>query len=86
MDSDTKSGGLQRVEVDDLSLGMYVAKLDRPWLETSFVLQGFYVRSQDTIAELAAECGYVYVDPRRFDSSAAERKLRLVVSNPDKDE
>ena len=85
MDSGTKSGGLQRVEVDDLSLGMYVAKLDRPWLETSFVLQGFYVRSQDTIVELAAECGYVYVDPRRFDSSAAERKLRLVVSNPDMD-
>ena len=85
MDSGTKSGGLQRVEVDDLSLGMYVAKLDRPWLETSFVLQGFYVRSQDTIVELAAECGYVYVDPRRFDSSATERKLRLVVSNPDTD-
>jgi HD-GYP domain-containing protein (c-di-GMP phosphodiesterase class II) len=85
MESDTKSGGLQRVEIGDLSLGMYVAKLDRPWLETSFVLQGFYVRSSDTIAELDAECDFVYVDPRRFDSSTAERKLRLVVSNTETD-
>jgi len=85
MESDTKSGGLQRVEINDLSLGMYVAKLDRPWLETSFVLQGFYVRSSDTIAELDAECDFVYVDPRRFDISTAERKLRLVVSNTETD-
>jgi HD-GYP domain-containing protein (c-di-GMP phosphodiesterase class II) len=86
MDSGTKSGGLERVEVEDLSVGMYVAKLDRPWLETSFLLQGFYVRSQETIEQLAAECGYVYIDPRRVNSSANERKLRLVVSNPDKRE
>ncbi|MEE8263181.1 MAG: DUF3391 domain-containing protein, partial [Gammaproteobacteria bacterium] len=30
----------KRVDVRDLSLGMYVAELDRPWLETPFLFQG----------------------------------------------
>lgn len=83
MDTDSNSGGLKRVDVGELALGMYVARLDRPWLESSFLMQGFYVRSGQDIEQLASECSFVYVDPRRYDGSLAERKLRLVVSNPE---
>ncbi|MCZ6710211.1 MAG: HD-GYP domain-containing protein [Gammaproteobacteria bacterium] len=72
--------GLTRTAITELELGMYVAKLDRPWLGTSFKVQGFYIRNRELIDRLAAECEHVYVDPRRFKSIDAP-KLRIVVSN-----
>jgi HD-GYP domain-containing protein (c-di-GMP phosphodiesterase class II) len=44
---------------------MYVAQLDRPWLETPFVLQGFFLQEQSDIDLVSKHCAYVYVDPRR---------------------
>ena len=42
----------ERVEVEALTVGMFVAELDRPWLETPFLLQGFLVESQREIDDL----------------------------------
>ncbi len=42
--------------------GMYVTKLDRNWLESPFLFQGFYVDSDDQIDKLKSTCTYVYVD------------------------
>ena len=47
--------------VDRLEVGMYVAQLDRPWLDTPFLFQGFYIRSKDEIDEIKAHCEHVYV-------------------------
>lgn len=41
---------------------MHVANLDRPWLETSFALQGFVIRTDQEIAKLRSSCDYVYID------------------------
>jgi len=30
-----------RINIQDLTVGMYVSELDRPWLETPFLFQGF---------------------------------------------
>jgi len=51
-----------RVDVKDLKLGMYVADLDRPWLETPFLLQGFELRDEREISALQKHCRYVYID------------------------
>lgn len=51
----------QMIPVDRLEIGMYVAQLDRPWLETPFLFQGFYIRDDDEIAELRNHCQHVYV-------------------------
>lgn len=50
---------------DDLQLGMYVAELDRPWLESPFLFQGFILEKDEDINELRAICEYVYVDTER---------------------
>lgn len=50
-----------RVGVNQLKIGMYVAQLDRPWLDTPFLFQGFYIRGQDEIDELRKYCDYVYI-------------------------
>lgn len=41
---------------------MFVAELDRPWLETPFLLQGFVVRDTDDVALVAEHCDHVFVD------------------------
>jgi HD-GYP domain-containing protein (c-di-GMP phosphodiesterase class II) len=67
------NGHLIEVPVHRLQQGMYVAHLDRPWLETSFRVQGFYIRDEGDLEQLRRLCSHVYVDPRRvepFDFSA----------------
>ncbi|MGB9430555.1 MAG: HD-GYP domain-containing protein [Gammaproteobacteria bacterium] len=51
-----------KVNTADLEIGMYVARLDRPWTETPFLFQGFFIRNQDEIEELRHHCQYVYID------------------------
>ncbi len=41
---------------------MYVSKLDRPWLETPFIFQGFEIREQAEIDMLQRCCSVVYID------------------------
>jgi HD-GYP domain-containing protein (c-di-GMP phosphodiesterase class II) len=51
-----------QISVSDLTLGMYVSRLDRPWKNTPFPLQGFYVRASEDIASLKSYCDHVYID------------------------
>jgi putative nucleotidyltransferase with HDIG domain len=51
------------VDVRSLRIGMYVSALDRPWLETPFLFQGFHIRDAEDIAALRQHCRMVYVDP-----------------------
>ena len=48
--------------VDQLQVGMYVSKLDRPWIETPFPLQGFYVKELSDIDQLKRYCREVTID------------------------
>jgi len=41
---------------------MYVSELDRPWLETPFLFQGFYVRSEDEVAAVRSHCQQIVID------------------------
>lgn len=63
-----------KIKVSDLQVGMYVAELDRPWLETSFLFQGFVIGSQKDIKVLASSCDYVYVDMERSTTAISERR------------
>ena len=51
-----------KVPTSELAIGMFVCGLDRPWLETPFLLQGFSVQNQHDIDTLQSLCKYVYVD------------------------
>ncbi len=52
----------KKLEIGELKPGMFVYQLDRPWLETPFLFQGFEITSVEQIEELARYCRYVYVD------------------------
>ncbi len=63
---------LKEIPVDELQLGMYVSRLDRPWTETPFVFQGFILRSQRQIDVMRKYCAHVFVDPEKEDLSEVE--------------
>ena len=51
-----------RVNCTDLTIGMYVCELDRPWLDTPFMIQGFYIKDLDDSDMVKGICDYVFVD------------------------
>ncbi len=52
----------EKVEIARLALGMYIAELDRPWIGTPFMLQGFLLDDQSDFDTLTSLCTFVYVD------------------------
>ncbi|MDO9105937.1 MAG: HD-GYP domain-containing protein [Methylovulum sp.] len=48
--------------VGQLAIGMYIVELDRPWLETPFLFQGFELKSEAQIQSVKNFCNYVYID------------------------
>jgi len=61
----------------NLEPGMFVAELDRPWLETPFALQGFVVRDTDEVLYVSNYVDHVYVDA---EYSGARQSLQLAVA------
>lgn len=51
-----------KLNVNELTIGMYVSGLDRPWSQTPFPLQGFYIRDLGEITQLKTLCNHVYID------------------------
>lgn len=54
-----------RLPVDQLEIGMHVVELDRPWLETPFLFQGFTLENTADIKAVQQYCQYVYVELTR---------------------
>ena len=59
-----------KVQVKDLALGMFVAELDRPWLDTPFLLQGFLLDNEEDLAQIRRLCNFVFVEPASSAPSA----------------
>lgn len=51
-----------KIDVRDLRVGMYVCKLDKPWLESSFLFQGFTLKNQADVDAVRRECQFVFID------------------------
>jgi hypothetical protein len=49
----------------DLQVGMFVSDLDRPWIETPFLMQGLLIENEAEIATLQQYCQQVTVDRSR---------------------
>lgn len=54
---------------------MYVSELDRPWVDTPFLFQGFMVQGEEEISALREHCEFVYVDKERCRPDVAAHLL-----------
>jgi len=55
----------RKVNTAFLKVGMYVSNLDRPWIDTPFLLEGFLIKDEEDISTLSNFCKYVYIDTSR---------------------
>jgi HD-GYP domain-containing protein (c-di-GMP phosphodiesterase class II) len=67
-----------RVKCADLKIGMYVAELDRSWIDSPFLVHGFTIRNDQQLQQLRATCQHVYVDIKRGGSQSSQ----LAVTKP----
>lgn len=66
----------RRIHIDELKLGMRVVELDRPWLDSPFLFQGFTVNTLDELNQVRRLCEYVFVEddaPAEAAETAARR-------------
>lgn len=70
-----------KVDVNEVTIGMFVSGLDRPWTQTPFPLQGFYVREAEEIRQLKAHCRHIYIDVAKGSGPVASR-LRTISKEP----
>lgn len=56
-------------DVSELKIGMHVSDLDRPWVESSFMFQGFEITSDKMVSDLQNECNFVYVDTEKSEGN-----------------
>ncbi len=69
----------EKTPIHDLLPGMYISRLDRPWIGTPFPIQGFHIKTESDIEALARYCQHVYVDKRR---SQVRRRRNETVTAP----
>src|ERR1700682_4077017 len=73
----------RQTSIDALQLGMYIAELDRPWTETPFRFQGFYLRTGQQIEALRRYSRRVAVDVARSEpGSLRPAALRQAAAMP----
>lgn len=51
-----------KIHISELRVGMFVSKLDRDWLDTPFIMQGFLIEEPEDIDIVAEYCEHVWVD------------------------
>ena len=59
-----------QVPAADLTRGMFVSGLDRPWTDTPYLIQGFLLETDEDILELRRHCQYVYIDRNKSTGNA----------------
>jgi len=69
------------VPVGDLQFGMYISELDRPWTETPFAFQGFWLQTDRQLAALRKFCKHVFIDAAK--SQAKGTAPRRSAPEPD---
>lgn len=65
-----------RISTNDLRVGMFVSALDRSWLDTPFIIQGFRIEGQTQIEKLREYCSYVFIDALQSQQSGERFKRK----------
>ncbi|MBL0140835.1 MAG: HD-GYP domain-containing protein [Betaproteobacteria bacterium] len=69
-----------KVATKDLRIGMFVADLDRPWIDTPFPIQGFLIADGLQIAELQRMCKNVVIDRARSTGEEFRKPIAVTIT------
>ncbi|WP_288352399.1 HD-GYP domain-containing protein [uncultured Marinobacter sp.] len=62
------------IPVSQLAIGMHVVRLDRPWEDTDFLLQGFILQTEEDVLAVQQQCETVIVEGRVQVAPTTERQ------------
>lgn len=80
--SDDEDEDLFRIDSRRLLVGMFVARLDRPWTDTPLPQTGMLIGGDDELATVRKYCQHVMVDPTRSAEGMCDAiKAASVLSN-----
>jgi putative nucleotidyltransferase with HDIG domain len=63
-----------------LRVGMYVTELDRPWLESPFLFQGFVIDGVELLQQVQRTCDYVYIDQDAAENGTAPAREKVTAA------
>ncbi len=66
-----------KTTVEALEVGMYVSRLDRPWIDTPFDLEGIRIYSKNDIESLKKYTAFVFVDTEKGPTPDPEHWLSI---------
>lgn len=72
----------REIGVGELRLGMFVCRLDRPWTDTPFPLQGFAIATLEQLETLRGLCSRVWIDVHRSHADPRHELQRLERPRP----
>ena len=67
--------------ISELQIGMHVCDLDRPWIESSFLFQGFEIANDHELVQLRQECKFVYIDTEKSIQQKSLKNSSSSISN-----
>ncbi|MCG8670154.1 MAG: DUF3391 domain-containing protein [Pseudomonadales bacterium] len=71
----------RKVSTDALQLGMFISRVDRPWSDTPFPIQGFHVETREQLELLQHICTWVEIDvqkSRRLKRLEGDQELSFI--------
>ena len=71
-----------KTSIDGLKIGMFVSRLDKPWIKTPYELEGVKINCHEDIERLRKYCNYVYVDVEAGTAPAANFWVLKEKSSP----
>lgn len=74
----------REIGADQVAIGMFVCRLDRPWTDTPFPLQGFLVTDVEQLRTLREYCSRVWIDVEltRTDARLTLARLERLAPRP----
>lgn len=67
----------EKIKIENLKAGMFVSRLEIPWIDTPFALEGMPITSKEDVDLLRPYSEFVYVDLDRGAAPPAEHRLPL---------
>lgn len=72
-----------KIKLEGLQVGMFVSRLDRPWIELPLLIEGLMIESNEDIDLLKKYCEYVYINPQKGRSASPMYWIFEKDSSPD---
>ncbi|MFW5432119.1 MAG: HD-GYP domain-containing protein [Methylophilaceae bacterium] len=67
----------EQIPAYQLELGMFIVELDKPWIESDFLMQGFLLEDQADLNKMRSTCEHVFIDRTKSTGNQFSAKTKI---------